>query len=102
MNKQEKVAYIFKAIDASGIYMVDFARITGISRESLYRWKKGMNVSDMLRLNMAYKTAERLEKLCRDGLLPLADSHRPEKRLQVLRMIIKDSMKNANQPVVRD
>lgn len=83
-----KVTYIFEALDKSGITITDFARLTSISRKSLYAWKKGSSISDRLRLDFAYSYALRIEKACRLGELPLQDKLRKEQRVQTLRKII--------------
>ena len=90
---EKKTQYIFEALDKSGVSMTDFARITRISRETLYRWKKGANITDRLRLDLGYTCALRLEKACRLGKLPLTDKLKAVQRLKVLRRIIA-SMSN--------
>lgn len=89
----EKVKYIFDAIDKSGIAITDFSKLTRISRESLYRWRRGSNITDKLRLDLAYTVAVRLEKACRCEELPLVDKLKPEQRIVVLRKIIASMAK---------
>lgn len=85
-----KVSYIFTTIEKAGVSFTDFARITKISRETLYRWKGGGTVKDMLRLDLAYTYALRLEKACRAGRLPLVNKLKAEQRLKMLRTIIAE------------
>ena len=89
-NTDPKVKYIFEALDKSGVTMTDFSRITRISRETLYRWKKGNAITDRLRLDFAYTAAIRLEKGCRLGRLPIQEKLKKEQRLVVLRKIIAE------------
>jgi hypothetical protein len=90
MTLEEKLDYIFNAVDISEVSLTDFCRLTGISRETLYRWKNGGNVTDKLRLDLAYTVATRMEKACRLGNLPLTDRLKKEQRLVVLRKIIRE------------
>lgn len=85
----DKINYIFKAVETSNIFLTDFGRLTGISRETLYRWKDGGNITDKLRLDLAYTVATRIEKACRLGKLPLTDKLKKVQRVVVLRQIIK-------------
>ena len=84
----ETIEYIFEAIDKSGVSLTDFSRLTNISRETLYRWKKGAAATDKLRVNLAYTVAVRFEKACRLEKLPLTDRLKAPQRLQALRRII--------------
>lgn len=86
----EKTDYIFKCAEIAKISMTDLARITGVSRETLYRWKKGRPINDHLRLNIVYQYALRMEKACRIGELPLSNKYKKEQRLKVLRKIVAD------------
>jgi hypothetical protein len=85
-----KVAYIFSALEKAEVSFTDFTRLTRISRESLYRWRGGAPVKDMLRLDLAYTYALRLEKACRAGKLPLANRLKAVQRLATLRKIITE------------
>jgi len=85
-----KVDFIFKALDCSGVTITDFSRLTRVSRESLYRWKDGANIADTLRLDIAYTTALRMEKACREGRLPLTEKLKTPQRIKVLRGIIAE------------
>lgn len=87
-NKDPKIAFIFDALEKSGVTMSDFARITRISRVTLYRWKTGNAITDQLRLDLAYNTAVRFKKACKHDMLPLVDKLKPVKRVQVLRNIV--------------
>jgi len=49
-SAKQKVEFIFRIIDVAEMKQVDFSFITGISRETIHRWKKGHNVADQLRL----------------------------------------------------
>ncbi len=88
---ETKVKYIFNAIAIASITMTDFARITRISRETLYRWRSGGAITDMLRLDFAYGNARRIEAACRSGKLPLTDKLKKEARVDRLRKIIAAS-----------
>jgi hypothetical protein len=90
MASEAKIEYIFKAVDVAKISLTDFSRLTGISRETLYRWKDGRNITDKLRLDLAYTVATRMEKACRLGKLPLTDRLEKEQRVVVLRKIIRE------------
>ena len=85
-----KVAYIFKAIENTKMSFTDFSRITKISRETLYRWKKGAPITDMLRLNIAYVTASNMEKARSAGRLPLKSKFKAPQRVIVLIEILAD------------
>ncbi len=84
----EKAKYIFEAIEKAEVSFTDFSRLTKISRETLYRWRNGSPISDMLRLDLAYTVATRFEKACRSGKLPLTSRLKKEQRIQVLRKIV--------------
>jgi len=89
-TNEEKVKYIFDAREKAEITFTDFSRLTGISRTTLYRWVAGGDISDILRLNMAYIAfAYPIEKACRSGLLPLKSKLKKEHRVEALRKIIK-------------
>jgi hypothetical protein len=87
---EAKVKYIFEALEKADITMTDFTRLTRISRESLYRWKNGSPVKDMLRLDLAYTYAKRMEAACRAERLPLTSKLKAPQRLAVLRKIIAE------------
>lgn len=91
---KEKIEFIFKAAEASQVTMTDLARLTGISRETLYRWRQGRAISDVLRLNIAYQYALRLEKACRSGKLPIKDKLKKDQRLKVLRKVVAEMASN--------
>ena len=83
-----KVTYIFQALKDSGVSITDFSRLTRVSRETLYRWKKGSPIVDRLRLDLAYSVAIRLEKACRIKKLPLKNRLKKDQRLALLRKIV--------------
>jgi len=85
-----KVAYMYEVLEKAMIGPTDFASLTNISRETLYRWKKGQPIADKLRLDIAYNTALRLEKGCRHGRLPLKEKLKAPQRVKVLRKIVAE------------
>lgn len=85
---EEKITYIFEAIEKAEVSLVDFARLTQISRNSLYRWKRTGEAHDKIRVNIAYVAAQRLEKACREGHLPLPDKLKRDQRFDVVRKIV--------------
>lgn len=85
---ETNVAFIFEAIEKAGVSITDFSRLTRISRVTLYRWKKGTPITDMLRRDLAFTLATRLEKACRAGKLPITDKLKADQRLAVLRRIV--------------
>lgn len=90
MAVNPKVAYIFEALEKSGVRVTDFSKIVGVSRPTLYSWKNGGTIADRLRLDLAYTAARRLETACRLGKLPLVDRFKPEPRRKILRKIIAE------------
>ena len=84
--------YIFEVVEKAGVGMLAFAQLTGVSRESLYRWRKGNAVTDKLRLNLVHTYARHLDTATQDGLLPLQGVS-PKERTKVLREIIAKVMK---------
>lgn len=88
-----KVDYIFAALNASGVSMADFARLTKVSRASLYNWRNGNNVTDKLRLRDAYAFATRLAKAVELKKLPLIGMYRMSERQGVLLRIIAEANK---------
>ena len=85
-----KVVFVFDVLDKAGVRMTDFARVTRITRETLYRWKNGGNITDELRRDIAYTYALRLEKAVAAGRLPFTDTLKKEQRVVTLRKIIAD------------
>ena len=85
---EEKVKYIFECVGKAEVNLIDFARLTQISRNSLYRWKREGNATDNIRVQLADSAAQRLEMACRNGLLPLTDRLKAEKRFDVIRKIV--------------
>lgn len=88
METKEKVKYIFDVLQAAEVYIVDFAALTGISRETLHRWKKGGPITDKLRLNIAYGTAVRLNTAVESGKLPFTERYKNPQRKAVLRKVV--------------
>ena len=88
---EEKVAYIFEAIEKSGVSLVHFARLTQISRNSLYRWKRTGEAHDVIRVQIAYTAAQRLEIACRAGKLPIAEGIVKDERFNAIRKIVASS-----------
>lgn len=87
---EKVIKHIFDAKEQAGISMVDLSRLTGISRETLYRWKKGAKVTDRLRLNLAYTYSVRISKAVQLEQLPLKDKLKKDQRLKVYKDIIKN------------
>lgn len=85
---QTKVTHVFKSLERASISITDFSKLTSISRMSLHRWRNGSAVTDMLRLNLAYSTALRLDRAVAKRKLPLHDRLKAPQRLVVLRKII--------------
>ena len=71
--------------------MAAFAKLTGISRESLYRWKAGNPVTDQLRLRLATSYATKLGEATQAGKLPLKKVS-PKERIGMLRAIIAETI----------
>lgn len=86
----ERIEYIFRSLEPSGVSLTDFSRLTSVSRETLYRWRDGGNASDKLRINVALTMASRLEKACRAGRLPLKERMNAAERMKVLRKIVAE------------
>lgn len=58
-----KVDFIFDVLKSTGTSIAAFADMTTISRASLHNWKRGANITDKLRLNLAYESAKKLLEL---------------------------------------
>jgi len=85
---KQKVKTIFEALERAKVSMTDMAKITGISRVTLHRWKSGGVVTDRIRLNLAYGVAVRLNKACELGKIPLINRLKSEERIARLRNIV--------------
>ena len=83
-----KVMVIMQAREASAITWGDYATLSGVSRETLYRWTKYLKPKDKLRLNIAYTLAVRLNKAVDQGLLPIEQKLKPKERRTYLRKIV--------------
>jgi transposase-like protein len=90
MTNEDKAQYIFETLEVGHISMVDFHRLTKISRETLYRWRRngGKRITDQFRLNFAYTMAQRLREAVNEGVLPLTDKLKKEARVNRYRAII--------------
>jgi len=84
----EQVEKIFAAMAISGIYVSDFAKLTGISRTSLYKWRNGEAITDKIRLNLAASTADRLAWAVEKKRLPLSEVMSAKERVQALKRIV--------------
>lgn len=91
MTTKEKMAYIFKAIERSGVSISDLQKITNISRNTLHAWKKGGNVADMLRFSIMLKVAANLNIACDEKKLPLQNPLKSDERLRLLRKLIANA-----------
>lgn len=82
---------IFATLDAAGVYIADFARLTGISRPALNRWKREGNadrIRDKLRYRIACDLAVKVARATEAGKLPLKDPLKLTERVAVLRRIL--------------
>ncbi|NOQ51051.1 MAG: hypothetical protein GQ578_02370 [Desulfuromonadaceae bacterium] len=92
MTNQKKVDFIFSTLKRAEIYISYFSKLSKTSRTSLHAWKKGGNVSDMLRLNLAYNIAIRINVATREGRLPLSrEGLKKDERLAALKRIISSA-----------
>ena len=86
---KEKVTAIFAALERAQVTIADLAALTKVSRETLYRWKNGHNVTDRLRLDLVYLTAMKLNNAVDADKLPFVETHKPVERREKLREIIR-------------
>lgn len=65
--------FIFSAIAAAEVTLVDFSKLSGITRATLHNWKRedGGTTADALHLRVAYGLASRLDRATKAGLLPI-------------------------------
>lgn len=92
MTNAEKVQVIFAAIDRGQVSIVDFSALTKISRTSLYSWRAGNPINDMLRLNIAHITAKKINAACDAKTLPLlGDKLKGVQRRALLTRIIRST-----------
>ena len=84
-----KVDAIFAALDRSQVSIADLAVLAKVSRETLYRWKNGNNITDRLRLDLVYTIASKLNTAVDRDALPLTGHRKPQERRELLRDIIK-------------
>jgi predicted transcriptional regulator len=90
LSTKDKVSFIIKTLEESEVSITDFARLTNISRTSLYAWKKGQNVADKLRLSVAFNYALRLAKAVENKRLPLVGMYSVAERIKTLKVIIAE------------
>jgi len=89
---ETKVEFVFDALESAQVSITDFARLTKISRTTLHAWKKGGNVADLLRLNVAFNWAIRLDKAVDAKRLPFAESPtNVAERLAAIRAIVAEA-----------
>ena len=93
MNQIDK---IFAALDASGVSVSDFARLTTVSRSTLYKWKDGTvsNIRDRRALSIALAYADKIQQAVAAKRLPLTETYRITKRVSVLRGIISEFVRS--------
>lgn len=93
MNQTDK---IFAALEASGVSMSDFARLTTVTRSTLYKWKDGTvsNIRDRRALSIALAYADKLTLATEAGRLPLKEVYRISKRVSVLRSIVAEFVRS--------
>lgn len=85
---ENKVKFIFDTLEASGVSITAFSRLVNISRTALHGWRNGQKGYDMLRLNVAYNYALRLDRAVKDGKLPLDGLYEVDEQLSELRRIV--------------
>lgn len=83
-----KIDFVMRALQASGVNITDFSKLTQISRTTLHKWKRGQHASDQLRLNVAFNYAIRLDKAVESKKLPLQGTWAADERLEALRNVI--------------
>ncbi len=93
MTEQDKaqVKFIFDTLEAAGVAIMTFAAIMKISRTTLHNWKKGNNITDNLRLSLAYNVARRLSEAVKQGKLPVVfdPKMRASERVEQVKTIMK-------------
>ena len=67
---EDKLLFIFKVLDETGVSLSIFSELTQISRTTLHKWKAGGEVRDTIRLNIAVETAKQIQDAQRAGDLP--------------------------------
>lgn len=65
--------FIFATLEKADVSISCFAKLTGVSRQSLQNWKAGHPISDEIRWKIAYNAASRLALATQAGSLPLKD-----------------------------
>ena len=79
---------IFPTLARAGISISCFAKLTGISRQTLQSWKAGKPVSDELRWKIAYNTAIRAKRAVDAGLLPLPQEPSAAEKVVIVKRIL--------------
>lgn len=88
LNNIHTKNYIFTALNKANISITDFSEITNISRTTLYNWKNDHNISDMIRLNLAYKHAVHITRAVHKGILPLKNKLKKSERIAEFKRIM--------------
>ena len=106
---QDKIDFIFKTLERSGVTITALSRLTkdgrkdlpfginpsqaSVSRESLYRWKAGHKVIDTFKLNIVYNYAVRLDLAVQKGRLPLSSAWHKDEGMVELKQVVADMNK---------
>lgn len=86
-DSHAKINFVFETLKKSGVSMSDFSKLTNISRTTLYSWRAGEG-PDLLRLQLAFNIAVRLDRAVLSQRLPFAESLKAGQRLAALRQVI--------------
>ena len=86
--------FIFEVVERTKVSMIDMARITNVSRTTMYRWRDGENITDEFRLNYVYQISLRMNKAYQIGKLPLKNKFKKDERIKVLKQIISETSPN--------
>ncbi len=91
MTTEETTNFIFASLEASQVTIKAFALLSTISRTTIQNWKRGDNITDRLRLGVAYSVAIRLDRAVKAGRLPLSSEVRkPAEKLAALKRIVNE------------
>lgn len=85
----EAVKDLFAVAEQAQLTVMDVAALTGVSRETLYRWRAGRPSKDKLRLHMVQHTASRLRSAIKQNMLPLREKLKTKERRSAVRKILK-------------
>lgn len=88
----QKVKFIFHVLHKTQTPISMFAELTGISRQTFHHWKRGGEVNDFLRLNIAVRTAKDLDAIAQRRLLPRHDMPAAD-RLHLLKQMVTPTSK---------